>query len=92
MTLHYYPASWSEKARNLCDCQINLINLGLETKAGAMRVFSSVEVGSEIVRNRAVKRFRRMQKKGKVHENLKLFKKLCPIQVQIYELIYKDKL
>ena len=92
MTLHYYPASWSQKARNLCDNQISLINFGLETKAGAMRVFSSAEVGPEVVRNRAVKRFRRMQKKGKVHEDLKLFKRLCPIQAQIYELVYGDKL
>jgi len=92
MTLHYYPTSWSQKARTLCDSQINLINHGLETKAGAMRVFSSALMGPEIVRNRAVKRFRRMQKKGKVHENLELFKRLDPIKAQTYELLFDDKL
>ncbi len=92
MTLHYYPTSWSQKARNLCDNQISLINFGLETKAGAMRFFDSPLVGPEIVRNRAVKRFRRMQKKGKVHEDLELFKELCPIKAQTYELLFDDKL
>lgn len=92
MTLRYYPTSWSQKARIMCDGQVNLINLGLETKAGAMRFFDSPLVGPEIVRNRAVKRFRRMQKKGKVHEDLKLFKELDPIKAQTYELLFDDKL
>jgi hypothetical protein len=90
MTLHYYPASWSQRVRKLCDRQINLINHGLETEAGALRFFIGASV-PEIVKNRAVKRFRRMRKKGKIHEDLKLFKKLCPIQAQIYELVYEDK-
>jgi hypothetical protein len=91
MTLHYYPASWSQRARNLCDNQIDLINYGLETEAGALRFFSGALV-PEIVKNRAVKRFRRMRKKGRIHEDLKLFKRLCPIQAQIYKLAYGDKL
>lgn len=91
MTLHYYPASWSNRARIICDNQINLINYGLETEAGALRFFIGASV-LEIVKNRAVKRFRRMRKKGKIHEDLELFKKLCPIQAQIYKLAYGDKL
>jgi hypothetical protein len=92
MKNYYYPVSWSERARKMCDAQVRLINLGLETKAGVLRFFSDYSCCSKIVSRRAMKRFHRLDKKGKIHESLELFKQNCPIDAEQREILFGKKL
>ena len=68
----YHPKSWSQQAREMCDEQIRQINSGWQTIDGAVKFFSQ-SYRAEIIRNRAAKRFGRMVRAGKVHEDLEVY-------------------
>jgi hypothetical protein len=68
----YHPENWSQQAREMCDKQIKQINSGWQTIDGAVKFFSQ-SYRAEIIRNRAAKRFGRMVRAGKVHEDLEAY-------------------
>jgi len=65
----YQPKSWSQQAREMCDLEVWSVNNGWQTIKGAMRFFS-MSYRHPLIRNRAAKRFGRMLRAGKVHNNL----------------------
>lgn len=68
----YHPKSWSQQAREMCDKQIKQINSGWQTIDGAVKFFSQ-SYRAEIIRNRAAKRFGRMVRAGRAHEDLEAY-------------------
>lgn len=68
----YHPKSWSQQAREMCDRQIEQINSGWQTINGAVKFFSQ-SYRAEIIKNRTAKRFGRMVKAGKFHEDLEAY-------------------
>lgn len=65
----YRSKSWSQQAREMCDRQVAQIETGWQTIEDATKFFHS-SYRAEIIRHRAAKRFGRLIKAGKVHENL----------------------
>lgn len=65
----YRSKSWSQQAREMCDRQIAQIETGWQTIEGATKFFH-MSYRAAIIRHRAAKRFGRLVKAGKVHENL----------------------
>ena len=68
----YHPESWSQQAREMCDKQVRQINSGWQTIDGTVKFFSQ-SYRAEIIRCRAAKRFGRMVRAGKVHEDLEAY-------------------
>lgn len=64
----WYPPSWSEQAREMCDKQVDYIDAGMTTIDNAFYLFS-ISYRAPIIRLRAAKRFARLLKQGKVKEN-----------------------
>lgn len=64
----WYPQSWSEQARKMCDKQVAYVNVGMTTIDNAFYLFS-ISYRAPIIRLRAAKRFARLLKQGKVKEN-----------------------
>lgn len=73
----YHAKSWSRQAREICDGQIMNIEDGWQTINGAIKFFSE-SYRADIIRYRAAKRFGRMVRAGKVHENPELFSQHFP--------------
>lgn len=69
----YHPASWSVQARRMCDNQIEQINAGYTTIDRAVYFFSN-SYRAPIIRQRAAKRFGRLVRAGKIHENIEAFR------------------
>ena len=64
----WYPPSWSEQARKMCDRQVAYVNAEMTTIENAFYLFS-VSYRSPIIRYRAAKRFARLLKQDKVKKN-----------------------
>lgn len=65
----YHPSSWSEQARRLCDEKVIMINNGWSTIERAEHFFH-VSSRHWRIRQRAAKRFGRLVRAGKVHEQI----------------------
>lgn len=61
----YRPKSWSAQARELCNKQVESIAYGYQTIEGAITFFAT-SYRAPIIRYRAVTRFMRLVKAGKV--------------------------
>lgn len=61
----YRPKSWSQQARELCDREVESIACGYQTVEGAIAFFA-ISYRAPIIRYRAVTRFMRLVKAGKV--------------------------
>ena len=73
MKINFRPPSWSAQARAMCDKQIELINNGYGTIQGAKNLFN-ISYRAEIIKYRAVKRFGRKYRAGKIQERPDLLK------------------
>lgn len=62
---NYRPKSWSVQAREMCDKQVEAIAHGYQTIEGAIAFFA-ISYRAPIIRYRAVTRFMRLVKAGKV--------------------------
>ncbi len=74
---NYHPQSWSQQARIMSIHQVESINAGWQTIAGAMKLFQK-SYRHPLIRERAAKHFGRMLRTGKVHENLEEYYKHFP--------------
>lgn len=72
----YHAKSWNTQAKEMCDAQIKQINSGWQTIDRAIHFFS-ISYRPPIVRYRAAKRFGKMLRAGKIHENIELYKTHC---------------
>lgn len=73
----YRSESWSYQAREMSRKQINAIERGYQTIAGALKFFSNSYRHPKIC-ERAAKHFGRQVRMGKVHENLKKYYEYFP--------------
>ena len=80
MKYTYHPKSWSQQAREMCNNEIASIECGYNTIEGARRFFSR-SYRAPIIRQRAAKRFGRMVRTGKVHENMEEYYKHFPEEI-----------
>lgn len=69
----YHPESWSAQARRMCDQQIEYVNSGWTTIDRVIHFFST-SYRNDLITRRAAKRFGRMVRAGKVHEDLETFR------------------
>ena len=69
----YHPKSWSQQAREMCDRQVAQINAGWSTIENATKFFSN-SYRHHLIRERAAKRFGRLCRQGKVHEDLDAYR------------------
>lgn len=74
---NYRPASWSQQAREWCDRQIDYINNGNSFIDEVVWGFGWSQ-RNNLIKYRAAKRFGRMRRNGKVHENLELYRQRMP--------------
>jgi hypothetical protein len=80
----YHPESWSQQAREMCDRQVRSINSGWSTIKHAVFFFGH-SYRNSLITTRAAKRFGRMVRAGKVHENEELFRQHFPDNYNIFE-------
>ena len=73
MNYNYHPKSWSVQARRMGNSLIESVNEGyilLDEVAYKVRISSQ----APIIKERALKRFVRALRAGKVHENFEMYK------------------